>query len=339
MNFSGYQQTLSALAKPALQAAIADHATDAANETTAGSIVTAAPAALLLIEDQPGLYPALVKGFQDLAQSRDEPWPPLDPSSTTRHWSDSSGHRRAVYRPLVTHLYCWGFAKRYESLPSGVWGACEESLPALAVPARWIETFADVPPPPDQTAITLWWALCLLDQAWIAQRDVDIELVDAVVHKIVHRPGPGGSLHPSHDTGTQAAESHTDPGTGSAHEPTDRWIYDELCGLHALANLALARRNPAWAKRVEQIALHHLHHTQPDHVTNQPWAVFAFTWSPRSRLLADQVIHDATANASRSALTPLSAMLLADAAAALAAFDGSLPVAPDPRSAPASRSH
>ncbi len=197
-------------------------------------------------------------------------------------------------------------------MPAGLWGVCEEALPVVVAPGRMIESFTDTPPPVDQTAITLWWTLCLHDQAVLAQRDVDVEIVDAVVHQITNRPGPEGSLHPSHEDD----EDH-------AHEPTDRWIYDELCGLHALANLALGRRNRAWAHRVEQIALHHMNHTQPDHVTTQPWAVFAFVWSSQTRHFADQVIHDATAgrDGSTRPMDPVAAMLLADAVSALSIFE------------------
>jgi len=92
-----------------------------------------------------------------------------------------------------------------------------------------------------------------------------------------------------------------------------------LVGLHALARLALLRRHKTWAKRVEEIAMYHLENTQPDNATNQPWGLFAFLWSAKTRSFAEQQMHDATAH-SGGAVSPLAAMLLADAADCLAEF-------------------
>ncbi len=136
-------------------------------------------------------------------------------------------------------------------------------------------------------------------------RDVDAELVDAVVHTLVHNPGLELSLHPR-----------------TTEESLDAWTYRELSGLHALAALALARRNAAWSRRVEEIATYHLANTQPDHTSTQPWGIFAFLWSPKTRSFAEQQLQDVTTFGATGGegLGAFSAMLLADAADALATF-------------------
>ena len=141
------------------------------------------------------------------------------------------------------------------------------------------------------------------EQAKLLSRDIDAEWVDAVVHRIVERPGEGGSLHPR-----------------GGDDSLDAWTYRELCGLHALANLALLSRNLRWARRVQDVARYHMQTTQPDHVTSQPWALFAFLWNESTRPLAEQQLHDAAA-AGGGRAGALAAMLLADAADALGRFE------------------
>ena len=134
-------------------------------------------------------------------------------------------------------------------------------------------------------------------------RDVDSEWLDAVISGAIRQPGPDGSLHER-----------------SERESLESWTYRELCGLHALANLALRRRNRQWALRVQTIALYHMAQTQPDHVTAQPWALFAFCWSEVTRPWADQQLHDAM-TAGSGQVSPLAGLLLADAGDALGQFE------------------
>ncbi|MCE9588927.1 MAG: hypothetical protein K8S99_00200 [Planctomycetes bacterium] len=288
-DFSRWREVLSRAAEPVLRAALPG-ARDGA------SIALAAPAALLLLGDDPALHPALAEGFRMLAG--------MGGAAEARHvqplLKEPGGHSRDIYHALALHMHIAAFAKRYESLPPGVWSVCEDALPGALLPVRAVERYADVAPPPGRTGVTLWQALCVLEQAVAVSRDVDVELVDGVVHPIVSRPGPDGALHPRGED-----------------ESLDAWTYRELSGLHALANLALLRRNKTWAGHVERIAMHHVENTQPDNTTNQPWAWFAFFWSPKTRSFAEQQLHDATANG----LSVVAAILLADAANALAQFD------------------
>lgn len=262
-----------------------------------GSVAIGSPAARLLVRDEPELFPELAEGMRRLAahakRSRDGSYFSL---------RDSAGHAREVYHPLVLHLHLAAFLKHYEALPSPLWGACEEALPAAVEPARVVEDFADKAPPEDEPELTplmLWNALCLLEAGHLASRDVDVEVADSAVHAIVSRPGPEGSLHPRRE-----------------QDSLDAWTYRELTGLHALANLAIARRSQPWARRVHEIARHHLDNTQPDNTTTESWALAAFLWSPDTRSFAEQQLHDAQTQR----VGVVGALLLADAANTLATF-------------------
>jgi len=268
------------------------------------AVTLGAPAARLLLREQvatanrPGRaadFDWLAAGFETLSRLARADGPML---------GDSYGHRRDVYQLFVLHLHLAAFLKQYESMPANVWSACEESINAAVEPARQIERYAESPPPADQVAPVLWKALCLFETSKLQSRDADIEWADGVVHQIVGHPGKEGSLHPLDE----------------ADESFDLWTYRELTGLHALANLALLRRDSAWAKRVQEIAQHHQANTQPDFTTSQPWGVFAFLWSAGTYLFAEQQIHDASVEGG-GRLEPLAAMLLADCAASLLAFD------------------
>lgn len=283
--FNRYRAMLSPLISTALRAAMCD--------TKSDRVTLGIPAARLIIEDDSIFYSDLVKGFQTLSTLGGNDAPML---------ADSYGHRRDVYHLLVLHLHLVAFAKHFESMSVSQWSACENALPAATQSARHIEVFASQPPDAEHVSATLWRALCLFETASLQSRDTDIEWVDAVVHQIVENPGKDGSLHPI-----------------EADESFDLWTYRELSGLHALANLALRLRNQAWAKRVQDIAEYHQAKTQPDYTTSQPWGVFAFLWPTSTRLFADQQIHDAQTEGGGS-LTPLAAMLLADAANSLATF-------------------
>ena len=312
--FSQYHAMLSDLAQPALNEALSNGRVLGVNTTApkqnakdadqAATILLGVTAAKLLLEDDPAMYPALGDGLRQLSRLGEA----VDSSGqhALPRLVDTAGHGRDVYWPFVLHLHLAAFIRRYESLPSDLWGVCEEAVPVAVGPARWIEAYTSEPPPPESTAVVLWSALCLCEQAVIASRDVDVEWVESVVHHMVERPGTGGALHQRHEA-TSSEQSRS----------LDAWTYRELCGLHALANLALLRRNQVWAKHVERIAMYHLEHTQPDNTTNQPWGVFGFLWSSKTRTMGQQQIHDAMAHRGGGQINVMAGMLLADAAAAL----------------------
>lgn len=281
--FSRYRSLLSFQSQPALDRERRRAASD--------SVTLGVTPALLLLTPDPALHAPLAEGFDRLAA--------LGRSGERAVLRDPAGHAREIYHALVLHLHLAAFSRHYETLPRDIWAACEDALQDAVLPARRVETFADIAPPPTFVAIVLWHALCLLEQSKLANRDVDVEVVDSIVHRVISRPGEQGSLHPRDED-----------------ESLDAWTYRELYGLHALANLALLRRNRAWSARVEEVAMHHLENTQPDNTTNEPWALFAFLWSAQTRSFAEQQIHDATTQG----VGPVAAMLMADAANSLAAF-------------------
>lgn len=306
----------------------------------------ATPAARLLIDDDTSQYQPLTDALRAMANVG-RPWITIgalsdrdggvdDAVTTTRrnigiaatdaylfkggaypiNFRDALGHSRDVYHPFAVHLSLAAYIKHYETMPVDLWGHCEQAVPEAIAPMRMIEQFTDATPPLPMIPMVLWQALCVAEQAHIFGRDADMELIDSVVSAATSEPGRDGSLH-----------------AYSPQETLDTWTYRELVGVHALANLALLRRNNEWSKRVEQIAVYHLENTQPDNVTNQPWGVFAFLWSPKTRSFAEQQIHDATTQAAggrgtsvsgtggQAGLQPIAAMLLADAIRALDTFN------------------
>ena len=296
-----------ALARAAGGRALTGVAPDAGADRDRAALLGVTPA-LLLLGDGRGRDEDLAPGLRLLALAargpRDEPV----------LLADGSGHRRDVYYPFVLRLYLRAFAARYEAMPQSAWSACEDAIPAAVDPVRAVERYADTPPPPPLVALTLWQAVAIGEQAALLGRDVDTEMIDGVVHHALQAGGAGGGvgsvgrpLHP-----------HAD------NESLDAWTYRELSGLHALAAAAVLRRNQAWARRVEEVAMYHLEHTQPDYTTTQPWGLFAFAWSIATRPFADQQLLDAesvVATAGRgpevAQALPMVGMLLADAADAL----------------------
>lgn len=282
-----YRQRVSLLAEAVLAHATAD---------SDDSVLIAVAAARLLLRDEAGgEYIRLAAGFKQLEQLGNEVSPQL---------IDPAGRSCDVYLALAIHLHFAAFLRHYESLPTDVWGACEAAVPDMIKPIRVAEEYADVPPPAEGCALLLWQVLCLYEQALLLGRDVDIELIDSIVHQAISQPGPDRSLHRQDDR----------------QEGLDAWTCRELIGLHALANLALGRQNTTWAKRVQEIASYHLNHLPPDSIPNQPWAHFAFLWSPNTASFAEQQLHYVTGQGV-SQVGPFAAMLLADAANALSRFE------------------
>ena len=60
--------------------------------------------------------------------------------------------------------------------------------------------------------------------------------------------------------------------------PETNW-YHELVTLHAAASYAVQAEDRAVAGSVVRATAYHAANTQPDHATNQPWALFAFIWN------------------------------------------------------------
>ena len=127
--------------------------------------------------------------------------------------------------------------------------------------------------------VALWWAL--------AGEEVDVS-----------------RLVPAHGDGPLWPDSRS--------RGLEVWTEAELCGLHALWNLARRDGRPDWARRAEQLREWHLENTQPDNATNRPWAlhVFLLGGAQEGRLYAETLLH----NARVTGPEPFSAWILLDAA-------------------------
>jgi len=92
------------------------------------------------------------------------------------------------------------------------------------------------------------------------------------------------------------------------------WTESELCGLHALINLAVRHRRDAWMQRALRACAWHMRETQPDHATARPWAIHGFILlhTPESEHFAEMLLHTARALAGTPDVN--SAWVLLDAA-------------------------
>ncbi|MBI1189833.1 MAG: hypothetical protein GC200_04020 [Tepidisphaera sp.] len=98
------------------------------------------------------------------------------------------------------------------------------------------------------------------------------------------------------------------------HEAIETWTEGELCGLHALAWLALG--STADQARLRAAAQWLIENIQPDNATGRPWGVHVFAWlgqdDPEADLYAQTLLHNALAG--RTEPDVLSAFILWDAA-------------------------
>ena len=283
--FSEYRAMAVGMARSALEQV------DLSSPPSPDSITMAVPAARLLFEDDASLYPLLSNGFKALAElgRRCGRTPPM--------LRDPTGQQLAIYHPLVLHLHLAAYRAHYEQLPAAVWSACEQALPAAIEPGRQIEDHLGA----GSRSLVLWQCLCVLEQALLLGRDVDIELLDPVVHGVIREED-------QRDPGVGNPEAGKDPGM-------NQWVLDELAGLHALANLALRRRNQQWANRVQEIAKKLLAQQLELCQSNWPWGLFAFAWTPGTEKLDMPQLQRADAETGI-----ITVLLLADAADALGEF-------------------
>lgn len=203
-----------------------------------------------------------------------------------RRFDDTFGFTRPYYHPLLLHLHL-------RAAPDQ--GAADAALrPIARLCERGLEN-------PSQAPLALWWALCAYDAG---DRDRARRLADLALAA----RGADGSLHPR----------------GGLDDLLDAWTYRELCGLHALAWLAILDGNEAWWRRVGDAARFHQTHTQPDYTTYQPWGCFAFFCDPQTTNFGEQQLHDTVTqlHIEGGGAGTVPALLLADAAAAMAAAAG-----------------
>ncbi len=221
---------------------------------------------------------------------------------------DAAGHHRPVYRPLL--VYCWlqAFRLSYETLPRGEFGRWEEGLrpwcdllEAELGEINW--GFAGLPASRGGVASeAAWTALALHVAGKVYVRDAWTDLASDTFGRLTRGQQPSGAF-------LQASPADNP-------EPN---AYHEFTILHAAASYAVQAEDRTLAAAVAKAAAYHVAETQPDHATEQPWALFPFIWSPPARPLADQLLHAATLSQPGGAEgVPL--MLLADALYCLRLF-------------------
>lgn len=241
--------------------------------------------AKLMIDDDPSSHQTLIDGITQLANGK----------------VIAGLDKRPVYPLLALHIHLAAFGKHYLVLPDNVWETAATDFDKLANPLRiTLSAYLDTPPAFLDTAITLWQAYCLLEIGMLRHAEGDVEIARGAIEQIVSRVVKDDSL----------TEQHID-------QTLDDWTYRELTGMHALAGAALLDRNETWANRVEQVGLHHLYNTQPDHCTSEPWGLFGFLWSEQTRMFGMQQIHDVKAYG----LVGVGRVLLADAVRCLDEFE------------------
>lgn len=216
---------------------------------------------------------------------------------------DASGHHRPVYRALLVFAWLSAYQLFYETLPRSEFGRWEEGLrtwcdlleaeltqiswPAGSMPAGRGSSASEA----------AWMALALHIAGKIYIRDAWTDLAADTFGKIVRAQATSGAFLTA--TGSDNPETH--------------W-YHELVILHAAASYAVRAEDRTVGSAVARNTLFHLNETQPDHATNQPWALFAFAWNDKTRMLADDLLHNASVLKQSAAPTNgVSLILLADA--------------------------
>jgi hypothetical protein len=223
---------------------------------------------------------------------------------------DRTGHHRPVYRGLLLYAAFQSFRLAYEKLTGADFGRWEEGLRPWADLLESELTRIDWPSdPPNQIPALLgaaatdaaFMALALHVAGKLYVRDAWTDLASDTFGKIIRCQQPGGAFL-----------------TATASDNPETHWYHELVLLHAAASYAVQAEDRTLAASVVRNSTFHHNETQPDHATNQPWALFAFIWNPETRPLADHQLHTATTLTA----SPLTSLLLADALYCLRLFQG-----------------
>ena len=222
---------------------------------------------------------------------------------------DRAGHHRPAYRPLLVYAWMRAYGLLYETLPRVDFARWDEALRSWADLLEAELTNSRIPDGPIPAARgalateSAWAALALFVAGKILVRDAWTDLASDTFGRLTRWQQPGGAL--------LAASAGDNPET--------LW-YHELVLLHAAASYAVQGEDRTVAEAVARGTEYHQRETQPDHATTQPWGLFAFIWNPRTRPLADQLLHAATVE-HPSAVDGVSLILLADALYCLRLFE------------------
>ncbi len=227
---------------------------------------------------------------------------------------DRAGHARPAYRGLLVYACLQAFRLVYETLPRAQFGRWEEGmrqwcddLESRLGLINWPASDRAIEAAHGATATeAAWMALALHVAGKVYVRDAWTDLASDTFGRIIRSQG------------NVAASAGPFLRATSADNPETHW-YHELVLLHAAGGYAAQAEDRTVAAAVARNVVFHLNETQPDHATNQPWAVFPFVWVAPARSLADGALHAALVQ-QPDARNGLSLMLLADALYCLRLF-------------------
>jgi hypothetical protein len=196
---------------------------------------------------------------------------------------DGMGQRRPLYRGLI--VYAW---LRTAEIAGRRW---PDRL------LRWCESLAAniVEASKRKSAAMGWDALALAVAAKTLGRSEWLALSSETFKKFAREQQSIGALFP----------------LDSSINPETRW-YEELALLHAMSSYAIETRDRVVQQGVLRAAAYHLAETQPDHATQQPWAIVAFLSNPETCIQAEEILHTAGMRDPKQ-MDGISLILLADA--------------------------
>jgi hypothetical protein len=221
---------------------------------------------------------------------------------------DRADHHRPVYTGLLVYSFVQTYRIAYEMLSASAFGRWEEGLrpwcdmlESELTNVDWPET--GMPGSRGANASeAVWMALALFVAGKVFVRDAWTDLASDTFGRLLRG-------QPNRSTFLIASPSDN---------PETLW-YHELTILHAAASYAVQSEDRTLAAAVARNTLYHLNETQPDHATAQPWGLFAFLWNPKTRMLADQLLHSVSVQ-HPDQRDGVSLMLLADALYCLRLF-------------------
>lgn len=90
------------------------------------------------------------------------------------------------------------------------------------------------------------------------------------------------------------------------------WWANELLILHALQSYVSLSKDADLQNTIGRCVEFHLAEIQPDHATNEPWAIHAFVLHPQGETSAGALLHAAMVQGGGS-LTPVASLIVRDA--------------------------
>ena len=102
----------------------------------------------------------------------------------------------------------------------------------------------------------------------------------------------------------------------TANDNPEPWWAAELMILHALRSHAWRFPSSTSEAALARYVAFHLAEIQPDHATNEPWAIHAFAASPEGQPTAETLLHAAMVQGGGT-LTPAARLIVGDAFAAI----------------------